>query len=330
MNEASRLPTFDDVVAAQARIANDVVRTPAVRSDALDEFVRARVFIKAECLQRSGAFKVRGAFNRLRQINCADFPGGVITYSSGNHGQAVALAAKRLGMPATILMPSNSVRTKVELTRGHGAEVIFYDRAKEDAAAIGATLADKKRATIVPPANHGDVIAGQGTAALEMLEQIESLGGDKPDMLLVPCGSGGLTAGCSLVFANKVPKAQVFAVEPENFDDTLRSLLSGTRVANTISSTTICDALSAKTPAPITFAINTSCNVKGLVVSDDEVRIAMAFAFRQLKLVLEPGGAAALAAVLSRKLQIQGKTVAVVCSGGNVETDVFADAIGRT
>ena len=327
MNTESRLPVFNDILSARHRIAGDIYRTPVVRSDVLDDLVQAEVFIKAECLQYSGAFKVRGAFNRLRQLNATDFPGGVITWSSGNHGQAIALAAKQLGTAALVLMPSDSVQTKIELTRSHGAEVVFFDRTKEDSTVIGAELAAKRRAAIVPPANDPDVIAGQGTAALEMLEQIEGLGGSTPDVLLVPCGSGGLTAGCSLVFTQKAPASQIYAVEPEHFDDTGRSLLAGARLTNDRRSGSICDALLAKTPAPLTFAVNAACEVKGLVISDNEARSAMSFAFRHLKIVLEPGGAAALAAVLSGRTPVAGKTVALVCSGGNVDEAVFAEAI---
>jgi threonine dehydratase len=327
MNEAAVLPTIDDLRAAQKRIAEDVVRTPVLRSDVLDQAVKGRVFIKAECLQSTGAFKIRGAYNRLRQFSRAETRGGVVTWSSGNHGQAIAAAAKRLGMPAMILMPSDSVLTKVELTRSHGADVTFFNRETDDSNAIGRELAEKRGATIVPPANDRDVIAGQGTAALEMLNQIENLGGQPPDMLLVPCGSGGLTAGCALAFKDACPEAELFAVEPELFNDTGRSLAAGTRLSNIVRTGSICDALLAKIPAPLTFAVNSACGVKGLTISDEDALNAIRFAFRHLKVVLEPGGAAALAAVLSGKVSTEGKTVAVVCSGGNIDAALFAKAI---
>jgi threonine dehydratase len=329
MKDTAMLPTIDDLRAAQKRIAADVVRTPVLHSEALDRAVAGRVFVKAECLQLTGAFKVRGAYNRLRQFSPAQTRGGVVTWSSGNHGQAIAAAAKRLGMPAMILMPSDSVRAKVELTRSHGADIAFFNRETDDSNAIGTDLAERRGATIVPPANDPDVIAGQGTAALEMLSQIQDLGASRPDMLLVPCGSGGLTAGYALAFRELCPEAELFAVEPEQFDDTGRSLVAGTRLSNAVRKGSICDALLAKTPAPLTFAVNSACGVKGLTITDQEALNAIAFAFRHLKVVLEPGGAAALAAVLSKKVSMKGKTVAVVCSGGNVDPALFAKAIAE-
>jgi threonine dehydratase len=287
--------------------------------------VKGKVFIKAECLQATGAFKVRGVYNRLRQLSASEGRRGVVTYSSGNHGQAIAAAAKRLGIQATVLMPSDSVATKIALTRSHGAEVAFFDREKDDGLVILKEL--RPQATFVPPANDLNVISGQGTAALEILNQMQELGSRSPDMLLVPCGSGGLTAGCSLVFTSLCPTAKLFAVEPQNFDDTGRSLVAGRRLANVLRSGSICDALTAKIPAPLTFAINAACGVQGITVSDSEVLAAMAFAFRHLKLVLEPGGAVALAAVLSNRISVEGKTAAIVCSGGNVEAALFASAI---
>ena len=327
MNTKATLPTLDDIYAAQARIVTDVVKTPLLRSDVLDEAVQGRVFLKAENLQVTGAFKVRGAYNRLRRFTAQEMRGGVVTFSSGNHGQAVAAAAKRLGMQATVLMPSDSVATKMALTKAHGAKVVLFDREREDALALAQAL--EPEATLVPPANDFDIISGQGTTALEILSQLQDGGGRPPDLLLVPCGSGGLTAGCSLVFTALCPATQVLAVEPAEFDDTTRSLEDGVRVTNPVRTAALCDALTARTPAPMTFAINSACGVRGLTVDDGQVLEAMAFAFRHLKLVLEPGGAVGLAAVLSRLAPLNGKTVAVVCSGGNVDAPVFARAISE-
>ena len=331
MNDATALPalpTLKDVYAAQRRIAGDVVETPLLRSDVLDQKVGGRVFIKAESLQITGAFKVRGAYNRLRQFSAAERAGGVITFSSGNHGQAVAAAAARLGIEATVLMPSDSVATKAELTRAHGASVVFFDRERDDSLAMAKAL--KPNATLVPPANDFDIISGQGTTALEILSQLRDFRASDPDLLLVPCGSGGLTAGCSLVFASLCPAAGVLAVEPAGYDDTAHSLAAKTRMTNTVRAATICDALTARTPAPMSFAINLANGVGGLTVTDDQVIAAVGFAFRHLKLVLEPGGAAGLAAVLSHLAPLGGKTAVVVCSGGNVDAPLFARAIQET
>ena len=329
MSDRGDQPTISDIRAARRRLAGVVVNTPVLRSDALDELCGGRVFIKAECLQTTGAFKVRGAYNRLLQFTEAEKKGGVVTWSSGNHGQAVAAAAKRLGMPALILMPSDSVQAKVDLTRSHGGEVVFFTRGVDNAIEIGERTAAERGAVVVPPANHPDIIAGQGTAALELLEQIAAAGAPQPDMLFVPCGSGGLTAGCAIAFEALCPDAQVYAIEPETFDDTGRSLVAGERLGVLPGAQTICDALTARIPAPITFAINASLGVRGLTVSDDEVRRAMAFAYRQLKVVMEPGGAAGLAALLAGKVPVEGKTIGIVCSGGNVDDAVFIDAVTR-
>lgn len=327
MSESVKQPNINDLEAARRRLAGYLVETPALRSDALDEQAGARVFIKAECLQTTGAFKVRGAYNRLLQFTEAEKKGGVVTWSSGNHGQAIAAAAKRLGMPALILMPSDSAQVKVDLTRAQGGQVVFFTRGVDDAMKLADQLAAERGAVIVPPANHPDIIAGQGTAALELLEQIEKAGAPQPDILLVPCGSGGLTAGCAIAFTALSPATQVYAVEPEAFDDTGRSLAAGERLGIVPGGITICDALTARIPAPLTFAINSSLGVKGLVVSDDEARRAMAFAYQRLKVVMEPGGAAGLAALLAGKIEVQGKTVGIICSGGNVDTEVFVKAI---
>lgn len=320
-------PTYSDILDARRRIAEAVVETPLLRNDTLDNLCGGRVFVKAECLQITGAFKVRGAYNRLLQLTETEKQGGVVTWSSGNHGQAIAAATKRLGMRAVILMPTDSVQAKVDLTRSQGGEVIFFTRGVDDAIKIGEEIAAERGAIIVPPANHPDIIAGQGTVALEMLEQIAAAGASQPDMLLVPCGSGGLTAGCAIAFNALCPDAAIFAVEPEAFDDTGRSLAAGERLPIEPGGRTICDALTARIPAPLTFAINASLGVRALTVSDVDVQRAIGFAYRQLKVVMEPGGAAGLAALLAGKIATSGKTVAIICSGGNIDEDVLAEAI---
>lgn len=323
------LPGIEQIEDARRRIADDIVLTPLLRSQALDDATGGRIFVKAECLQVTGAFKVRGAYNRLRQIDPAQAGGGVVTWSSGNHGQAVAAAAKRIGIPAVVLMPQDSVAAKVDLTRGHGAEVEFFVRGTIDVMERSREIAEERGATIVPTANDPDVIAGQGTATLEILDQLAAYGADVPDVQLVPCGSGGLTAGSAIALAARSPETILYAVEPEAFDDTARSLAAGERLPIKPGQTTICDALTARIPAPLTFEVNRALGVQTLAVSDDDVRRAMAFAFRHLKIVMEPGGAAALAALLAGKIDAAGKTVTIICSGGNVETPTFIEAISR-
>jgi threonine dehydratase len=324
MGDAASLPTLNDVYAARERIAADIVRTPLLHSDALDELVDGHVFIKAECLQTTGAFKARGAYNRLRQLTAAEKGAGVVTFSSGNHGQAIAAAARRLGVEATVLMPSNSVAAKVNLTRAQGANVVFFDREREEALAKAQQL--KPHATLVPPANDFAIISGQGTMALEILAQLREAGARTPDMLLVPCGSGGLTAGCAVVFSSLSPSTALLAIEPAAYNDTARSLAIGERVTNGPGATSICDALTARTPAPMTFAINLACGVRASSVTDTQVLSAIAFAFRSLKIVIEPGGAVGLAA-LFQQAPLGGKTAVVICSGGNIDPSLFARAI---
>lgn len=319
-------PTLDTLYAARKRISNDVITTPLLRSRVLDDLVGGVILVKAECLQPTGTFKVRGAFNRLRQLSPQETQRGVVTWSSGNHAQAVAAAAKAIGAPATILMPSDAVPAKVALTKSHGPTVIFFNRETDDRQAIVQRIVEESGATRVPPADDPHVISGQGTAALELLEQAQALGLD-PEALLTPCGSGGLTAGSAIAFAALRGQAQVYGVEPEAFDDTTRSLAAGKPVANRLKSGSICDALLANMPGALTFAVNLANGVRGLTVSDGEVLKAVAFAFRHFKLVLEPSGAAALAAILTGKIETKGRVIAIVCSGGNADPALFAKAI---
>ena len=326
MAPANRLPTFVDVEAAAERLRSIGVRTPLLESEALNERAGGRILLKAECLQRTGSFKFRGAYNTISEIAAR----AVVAYSSGNHAQGVAAAARLLGKTATIVMPADAPAIKVENTRAYGAEVRLYDRATESREAIGAEIAARTGAALIRPYDDPRIIAGQGTAGLEIAEQIRARG-LVLDTALVPCGGGGLIAGCALALTHAFPGIAVYAVEPAGLDDTRRSLEAGERVANAPGATSICDALLLPTPGELTFILNQKLLAGGLTVSDDEVRGAMAFAFRHLKLVLEPGGAIALAAVLSRKLVLEGRTVAVVLSGGNVDPALFTAAItGRS
>ena len=326
MEALDRLPTLVDVEAAAARLRGVAVRTPLLESGTLNERAGGRVLLKAECLQRTGSFKFRGAYNTIGQIE-AD---AVVAYSSGNHAQGVAAAAKLLGKAATIVMPADAPAIKIENTRAYGAEVRLYDRATESREAIGAEIAARTGAALIRPYDDPRIIAGQGTAGLEFAEQARERGA-VPDLALVPCGGGGLIAGCALALKAAFRGIAVHAVEPEGLDDTRRSLEAGERVVNAPGATSICDALLLPTPGELTFALNRQLLAGGLTVSDDEVRSAIAFAFRHLKLVLEPGGAVGLAAVLSGKLSLEGQTAAVVLSGGNVDPGLFAGAItGRS
>ncbi len=372
---------FADVAAAGERLRGIAATTPLLESDALNELTGGRLLIKAECLQRTGSFKFRGAYNTilaLRPPAVVAFSSGnhaqgvalaarllgvtativmpadaprtklegtrafgaevvtydratlrppaVVAFSSGNHAQGVALAARLLGIPASIVMPGDAPRTKLEGTRALGAEVVTYDRAAEDREAIGREVAARTGATVIRPFDEPLVIAGQGTVGLELAEQAEARGAAL-DAVTVCCGGGGLIAGCALALTRLVPGVAVHSVEPEAFDDTARSLAAGRRLGNPPAARSFCDALLSPMPGEITFAVNSRLLREGLTVSDAEVATAMRLAFRHLRLVVEPGGAVALAAALSGKLPVRGRTVGVVVSGGNVDAELFARVI---
>ncbi len=320
------LPTYADVKAAAERLAGVAIRTPLLANAALDEAASAKVLIKPEILQRTGSFKFRGAYNRLSQLTEAEHAGGVVAWSSGNHAQGVAAAAKLFRVPARIVMPFDAPKMKVERTKASGAEVIFYDRVKDDREAVGRALAEKHHAVIVPPYDDPFVIAGQGTVGLEVVEDANRLGVSL-DAFLCPAGGGGLIAGSSLALGELMPKTKVYSVEPEGFDDHRRSLEAHKRLRNEKIDGSICDALMAQMPGELTFAINDKNLSGGLAVSDADVVDAMRFAFNDLKLVVEPGGAVALAALLSGKLDLRGQTVAIVLSGGNVDPAFFVKVL---
>jgi threonine dehydratase len=320
--------TAEDVRAAARRVAGQAVLTPLLQSPALNERCGATVLLKPENLQMAGAFKFRGAYNRLVQLSQAERGRGVVAWSSGNHAQGVAAAAQRLGVRALIVMPSDAPAIKIENTRRLGAEVVTYDRKRESREEIGRRIALERSAVIVPPYDDPHIIAGQGTLALEMAEQARDQYGRTLDVLLAPCSGGGLIAGCALALKHMNPQAQIYSVEPAAFDDTARSLASGRR--ETVSGgASICDALQVPTPGEITFEINRRLLAGGLTVTDDQVLAAMRFAFRELKLILEPSGSTALAALLSRALDAQGKTVGVVLSGGNVDAQLYGRALAE-
>jgi len=320
------LPTHDDVQAARARLAGHIVRTPMLRHPLLDQITGGTILLKPEPLQRTGSFKLRGATNALLKLSEADRRAGVVTHSSGNHGQATACAAAAIGAKATVFMPADAPRIKVESTKRWGADVIHYDRVSDDRDALARDFVARTGAVLVPPFEHADVIAGQGTLALELAADAADAG-LAMDALLVNTGGGGLVAGCALAIEGASPSTRVFSVEPADWDDTARSLASGTRVANTPGGSTLCDSLLFKMPGEITFALNRPRLAGGLAVTDAEVLEAIRFAFTHLKLVVEPGGAVCLAALLARKYDARGQIVGAVISGGNVDPATFGKAL---
>jgi threonine dehydratase len=308
-------------------LAPFAVRTPLLSPPVLCERMGTRVFLKPELLQRTGSFKFRGAFNRLSSIPITARGGGVVAFSSGNHAQGVAAAAQILNMQATIVMPSDAPLSKRERTKAYGAEVVLYDRDREDREAIAGDIAAKRGATLVRPYDDPLVIAGQGTVGREIAEDMAALG-IAPDIVVAPVSGGGLIAGVATAVKARYPQAMVMSAEPEGFDDHARSLQSGKREPHRAEGRTICDALMAEIPGEITFAINSKLLTQGLVASDAEVGVAVGFAFRELKLVVEPGGAVGLAALLAGRIDVDGKNVVIVLSGGNVDADLFAKLIG--
>jgi threonine dehydratase len=326
MTTAPALPDFEDVLAAAGRIAGYAMVTPLVESSALNKRLGFRLLVKAEPLQRTGSFKFRGAFNRLVQLDPEQRKRGVVAFSSGNHAQGVAAAAEILGIPAVIVMPSDAPSIKLANTRGFGAEVVTYDRWTQDREEVAAEIRDRRGAVLVKPYDEKDIIAGQGTVALEVIAEARSRG-LQIDAFAANSSGGGLIAGCALAFQAQSPATRLYCAEPAGFDDHARSLAAGTRLGNAAAVSSICDALLAATPGELTFAINQPRLAGGLVASDNEVRHAMAVAFQELKLVVEPGGAVALAAALAGRIPGDPRIVAVVASGGNVDPSVFREAI---
>jgi len=323
MDAPAALPTSADVDEAAHRLAGVALHTPLLTSFALDAMTGGRIFLKAETLQRTGSFKFRGAYNKLASIPPERRAGGVVAFSSGNHAQGVAAAALLLGMRCVIVMPQDAPRAKRERTVALGAEVVLYDRMRDDREAIAADIATRRGAILVPPYDDALIIAGQGTAGREIIEDLKVLGLE-PDVVVVTASGGGLTAGIALAVKARVPKAKLYTAEPQGFDDHARSFRSGQREQNAALTGTICDALMARTPGKLTFAINQSLVDAGVVVNDQEVGAAVAFAFAELKLVVEPGGAVALAALMTGKIDIKNKVGVAVLSGGNVDPELFS------
>jgi threonine dehydratase len=319
--EAPFAATFADVRAAAERLRGVVHRTPVVTSATLDARTGAHVLCKAENLQRIGAFKIRGAYNTIVQLPPERKRGGVVAFSSGNHAQGVALAAKLLGVPATIVMPEDAPAAKLAATRGYGAEVVTYDRVRINRAELAASIAAERGATLVPPYDDPAIIAGQGTVALELIEDAGAL-----DVLLVPLGGGGLLAGSALAATELSPGVRVYGVEPEAGDDWLQSWRAD-RIVSIPVPKTIADGQQTQAPGALTWPIVRRLAAGVVTVTDDEIRAAMRFAFERLKLVVEPSGASALAALLSAKVDTHGARVGVIVSGGNVDPATFAACI---
>ena len=310
---------FGDIERAAARLKGVVRRTPLLESPLLNAEVGARLLVKAEPLQITGSFKLRGAYNKIADTDAKE----IVAYSSGNHAQGVAYAAKRLGRRATILMPGDAPAIKRANTAAYGADVRIYDRTRESREAIGEAIAAERGAVLVRPYDDPRVIAGQGTVGLEMAAACRDLGVE-PDVALCCCGGGGLIAGVGTALKAALPKLAVYAVEPAGYDDTKRSLEAGERRSVEGHPPSFCDAILTREPGEITFPINRANLAGGLAVDDAQVADAMRRAFHHFKLVIEPGGAVALAAALSGEIDLAGKTVLVVASGGNVDPDLFA------
>jgi threonine dehydratase len=323
MESPPALPTAADVDAAARRLAGIALHTPLLTSSALDAMTGGRVFLKAETLQHTGSFKFRGAYNKLAAIPPERRSGGVVAFSSGNHAQGVAAAARLLGMRCVIVMPHDAPRAKRERTAALGAEVVLYDRARDDREAIANEIATRRGAVLVPPYDDALIIAGQGTAGSEIVDDLGAIG-LVPDVVVITASGGGLTAGIALAVKARVPSAKLYTAEPQDFDDHARSFRSGRREENATLTGTICDALMARMPGKMTFAINQSLVGAGVAVNDEEVAAAVAFAFAELKLVVEPGGAVALAALMTGKVDVKNKIAVAVLSGGNVDPELFS------
>ena len=318
--------SFAYIEAAAGRLKGHAVETPLVESPALNERLGGRILLKLETLQRVGAFKFRGAYNRLVQLTPDERKRGVVAFSSGNHAQGVALAAKLLGMPALIVMPSDAPAMKVANTRGYGAEIRLYDRLSESREAIAAEIAESRGAIVVPAFDDPHIIAGQGTAGLEMAAQARAMGAAF-DMVVTPASGGGLIAGVAVAIKALSPRTEVWAVEPTGFDDLALSLKAGERVTLKPTGRSLCDALESPAPGVINFPMLAKTLAGAVDVTDAEVADAMRYAFSTLKLVVEPGGVAGLAALLAGKIATEGKTVGVILSGGNVDPRLFAQVL---
>jgi threonine dehydratase len=317
--DTATIVTIEEVRAAARRLDGIAHRTPVITSRTLNERAAGEVFLKCENFQRMGAFKFRGAYNRIVQLDAAQRRSGVVAFSSGNHAQGVALASKLLGVPAAIVMPEDAPKSKIAATREYGAEIVFYDRHKSHRAEIAQKLCDERGATLVPPFNDRHVIAGAGTAALELLEDVEGI-----DAMIAPVGGGGLLSGSAIAAHAFDAGIAIYGVEPQAGNDFQQSLERG-EIVHIDVPRTIADGLQTQAPGDLTFAAVRAHHGTIVTVSDDDLRAAMRFAFERLKLVIEPSGAAGIAAVLTGKVDLAGKRAGIVISGGNVDVDRFAE-----
>ncbi|MCP4494029.1 MAG: threonine/serine dehydratase [Gammaproteobacteria bacterium] len=315
---------YDDIQAAAVVLRDHIVRTPLLESELLNQQLKGRVLFKAENLQRTGSFKIRGATNKILSLDEKQRSSGVVAYSSGNHAQGVAAAAARMNIPATIVIPKDAPALKIANTRAYGAQLELYDRYQQNREQITEDIAECEGRAIVKPYDDEKIIAGQGTVGLEIVEQLAEKA-IVVDTVLCPCGGGGLIAGLSTAIKAHLPDSQIYAVEPQYFDDTKRSLLSGKRETNQAEARSICDAIVTPTPGEITFEINSRLLSGGYAVSEDAVKQAIVTAYNYLKLVVEPGAAVGLAAILSGEYQLEGKTTVVVLSGGNMDIETLMD-----
>ena len=320
------LPQISDIKAAERRLVGYARVTPLLESSRLNAMVGARLLVKAECLQRTGSFKFRGAFNKIVQIPEERRSLGVVAFSSGNHAQGVGAAAEILGLSATIVMPSDAPAIKIQNTKNYGAQVVLYDRADGNRVAVAEHILAQTGGTLIPPYNDFDIISGQGTIGLELAREAEAM--EYPlDFVFGPSSGGGMMGGVALAFATLSPDTFLYSVEPSGYDDIAQSLKVGDRVTIEVGTPSLCDALLLETPGELTFEIMKSHLSGRVSVSDEQVLIAMRVAFDEFKIALEPSGAAALAAVLHGKIDVRGKTVGIICSGGNVDPDIFARAL---
>ena len=327
--------TFDDYVVspdgvrrAAATIAGKAIRTPLIENDLLNEITGGRVFLKAEVLQRCGSFKFRGAYNLLSQLTDDERAKGILAWSSGNHAQGVARAAKMFGAAATIVMPADTPEIKAANVRRDGAAIVTYDRYNDDREAIAREIQAERGMILAPSYDHPLIIEGQGTVALEVAEDL-SAAGHVLDTMIICCGGGGLTSGCATILSDMVPDAEVWIAEPEGFDEAWATISSGQRHYADVKRKTICDAIATPTPGELTLPILQKYVRGGVSLTEDEVRAAVLFAFQHLKLVVEPGGAVALAAVLAGKVNTKGKTIALTLSGGNIDPALFSTLTQR-
>jgi threonine dehydratase len=318
-------PTYADVLTAAQRLQGRAVRTPLIYSPILSERLKARIFLKAECLQRTGSFKFRGAWNAVQALG-RNAGAGIVACSSGNHAQGVAEAARLAELESVIVMPSDAPLPKRQRTERYGARVVLYDRAGEDREAIARRIAAEENFAFVHPYNDPTVIAGQGTVGLEIAEDLAAAG-LAPDIVIVPCSGGGLSAGVALAIGERFPRARIYVAEPRDFDEYRRSLQAGAPQKNEKLTGSICDALLAPTPGAVGWEVNRGRLSGGVSASDEEALLAVGFAFDELRLVLEPSGAVALAALLCGRLDVVGGTAIVVLSGGNVGDDLLAEAL---